>query len=1129
MANNDRRLMPYEHQLVEALGITKDEYLDFVAQQQLYNDPKQGTILDARNEVASAIALVLTIVGTILQVVAALIAEKPKSQGRTQTRDDVFAPRSGFNSLQELGNYGDPVNLIYTDTDTNPNGGVRVATSLLWSAVKSYGSSQYVKLLLLVGGGGIGFIDAKRTAFGQTSIQNLIAQKYWLYFNYNDTGPLRPIDLIDGSRDQRDPGVNSADTQNIYRIGTEIDARREDGFSHAISPSTSNRFGVYSPVPVSVSLESRFRSGNITIANNEIKAYRLNDIWGENNRDAINRPIPQNTRLLITLARTNANYDRLADEEAAEFRRAVSSAFDNASTMKLGSAKFIIESISNGSTDDGDISVELICTEAGHAPSVPYSKRRPDGSEQPGPEGQGGGTSGNAEYDRLRKDVERLLNEDQRDSEITNAKQLLDDGRIYKIDKRVFDGAVGVRNRITYTYKFVRNLSKSEKDVLRRFIQFGPLPNQFQRDTPSQFSQAPRPDATFFTKALVKVETAKYETLSACHIIDFAIKARVWRRISGRQEAYGSNEREGYPSTDNGIKNRTAMFLLKYRRRGGATFSYVPGIFVIRRASDVDHFVSLQFDSGDSGLESASYWQFEMEPIHDPIAEFLSHPLNVGAGFNFFYIENSGPRQRIGLPGTRAIFFRGRTRQSSTRLPPLNRSPRKTNEWDLFSHTADTQLQMSFDQGPEFEISAVTEQIVERFSRFESLYSGLSLVGFNMYSGRNVQDLRSISVFVTKGRRTKLLRTSGNGWGLPGFSYIPDTANGYANRAPDIFFDTIDDKRDGIGKYVDNFFAIDVEQLARSKKFCEANGLFMDGMIADFVSWRQFWADTAPFSLLELTKQDGKECLIPAVPYDRNTGAIIRQISITSLFNTGNILEGSYKEEFIDYGASTEDVIITAIYRDNERDGVFPRNNSVEVKLADTSEESAIRQTIDMSAFVTRRQQAILVAKFLCQTRRHSRRSIEFKTFPTDSFVAPGSYIYVELAQNQWNQIYTGIIEDDGRLSMPLGDSILDGTYQFLIYNPQNIGAKAIYKENVTVANGRAAALRNFSNHVFVLGKAVKNKRVFRVVEVSMDEEGEVGIKGIEHPCDKQGRSLISNGLAQVVPGLFMVDGNRET
>ena len=719
---------------------------------------------------------------------------------------------------------------------------------------------------------------------------------------------------------------------------------------------------------------------------------------------------------------------------------------------------------------------------------------------------------------------------------------------------------------------------------------------------------------------MVKIETAKYETVSPCHIVDFAIKARVWRRISGRQEVYGSKRLQGYPTTDNGIKRRSSMFIVKYKAvplegKKEEAFNYVKGIFVVRRAADVDNFVYFRFNSGEEGLDNASHWRFEIEPVFDTIAEFGNTELvGTDGKFRFFYLENGGADEAlINLGDGATIVFNGRTRIGPNKLSPLNKSPRDTNEWDLFSNTSDTQVQFSFDQGPEFIVTAVTEQIVENFDNYkdsngkQQLYSDLSLAGFNMYSGRNVQDLRSLSMFVNEGRRCRLLRTSGTvnniGWGQPDYQYLPPRktigtsemvpntsyyitvvgnsnwsvaglrktpavgevfiakaavagtgrvqAGGYANRAPDIFLDTILDGNDGIGKYSGDLFAIDLEQLAKSKKFCERNKLFMDGLIAEPESWRQFWANNAPFSLLELAKIDGREALIPGVPYHKSSGKIASKetlitVPIAALFNQGNILAGSYKEEFIDYGTSTEDVIVTIVYRDNERDGAFPKKNSVEIKLKSANEDSALRETIDASQFVTNKAQAILLGKLLCQTRRNSRRAIEFKTFPTDSYVGPSAYIYVELAQNQWDQIYSGTIGKGGELNLPLADAV-NGDYQFLMYNPNSTysegagddtcpdetednkkATNTLFKSTIAVVNGRPEALKGLEGYVFVLGKVVRGRRTFRVTEVSMDEEGEVTVRAVEHPTDEDGYSLIAEGLASNNSGLFSIDGGPE-
>ena len=166
-----RKLLPYEHQLIESLGITEDEYFEFVKVYKEYKDPKVGTALDIRNEVASTTALVLTVVGILFQVGAALLAPKPEipdiSNRRRRNREQRFAPTFGFNSTQELASYGDPVNLVYTNQ--NGKGDVRVAGSLVWSAIDNFGSAQFMRLVLALGASEIKQIDYTKTCLLYTS------------------------------------------------------------------------------------------------------------------------------------------------------------------------------------------------------------------------------------------------------------------------------------------------------------------------------------------------------------------------------------------------------------------------------------------------------------------------------------------------------------------------------------------------------------------------------------------------------------------------------------------------------------------------------------------------------------------------------------------------------------------------------------------------------------------------------------------------------------------------------------------------------------------------------------------------------------------------------------------------
>jgi len=1161
MSDKRDKLLPYEYQLIDALGITKEEYLDFVAQQQLYADAKEGTTLDIRNwEVA---AIIIAVVGIVFQVVAALIAPPPVQApqiraatptaggGVPATRDELFAPRFGFDTQQQLAAYGDPVNLVYTNTDANPEGGVRVATALIWSAVLSYGNSQLVRLMFALCAGGLGRIDEQKSAFGQTALRDLVAQNYWIYFAQNYTGFLRNSDVrpaLNGLT-VSDPTTIGPGSANPYLVRNETNSTA-DGFSHCYSPTTANTFGIYGAVPINVLIFIRNAVGDFEAAINGVQM----SVAGQDGYTA-RQIIPINTNVTIRILQASSADEGLAPEEAKDSRRVLASVFDNSGLFKFGSTKLKVISANRGDIVDGPMVVNLKAVEQGKAHSVAYGTDRFEGVNAQDATADTPLAEKRRQWEVVRTTTNDLLNQDAR-PEINSAQALLNDGRIFSyqivgysqhrsgikyrwINRGRFSYYEQYRDHWTspnYGYVYQRDITENEKNALRSYISLNPIAGD---DVLSSYRED-----IFYTKAIVRIEEASYQTVSPCNIVDFSLKARIFKRVSGRQEEYGSGRRSsGYKSADNGLKYRTAMFVLKVKRAQDNDYTHVPCVFIVRRSADIENFIYLRFNSKTSGANNAQHWQFKFEPIYDIAAEVATKPnlLNSSGETIYCVLENSGNQASILLnsslyPGARCDFV-GLV-YTSIFFPPVNQQPAGLNEWDVFSNTSDSQIQFSFDNGPEMQIAAVTEQIVDSFNNYSSLYDNLSLIGLNMYSGKSVQDLRSFSVFATQGRLCRLLRTSGTvnniAWGQPGFQYLSDSANGYANTAPDIFIDTVLDVQDGIGRHA-SVHSVDLEQLAKGKKFCETNNLFMDGVIAEPVSWRQFWAQISGFSLLELAKVGGQDVLIPAVPYVQNTGAITRQISISALFNQGNIIEESYKEEFIDYGENTQDMIVTVIYRKSNAEDTFGTNTSVDVQFTDVVESNASRKTIDASGFVTRRQQAILMAKFLCNSKRYSQRAIEFKTFPTDSPVFPGAYIYVELAHNQWDGIYTGTIEDGGKLNLPVTTTIPDGTnYSMLVYTPDGGASSTQLFTGVTVANNQArvgndfGAFQNYVGKLFVIGTVVNTKRVFRVTEVQMDEEGEVTIRAVHHATDGNGLSMISRGLAETVNGLFLIDGRSE-
>ena len=1196
-----RRLLPYEHQLIKELGISEAEYLEFAKAQFDHSRTPSDKLATPQNwEIAAA---VLTIVGILFQVGAALLAPKPElpsQQNQRRRRDQAFAPRFGFNSAQELAKYGDPVNLVYCNVNQNETGGVRVATSLVWSAVQSFGSSQFMQMMAVIGASNISpdGIALGRTAFGQMPIRQFSAQRYWLYLRQN--GILRFSDLRSGSG--TDPSRSSEPSESYTYRSNLVGTQREDGFSQAFSPSTLTKCGLYAPIPINVRYYDRDEKGKSENAELgiELDTNDLGSYWPLNRLDNTRSLVPLGHRFRMRFKSLSSNGASDVRQAASELRRTLVSNIDVASTYKLGSAHLrVVGPVDDLELDNDAINVTFECVQSGICPEEDYSTVNFKQNETEAQaeiirldaeiaelnrllttstpvlkDGVGTGAVNklneiNSLIDRIEDlrdkrwtadEIEQIANDDgstfdpvvirfaTKVEDARSRRKELQDQIDDELDKpsaqRRRDRIRDWRNEIRDINRRLKNLQAKLDEAIRQYGFNTPTGGNLRSDrkyflrqqaklqeeisqiygdannidtgatesrnqgwqnqinskiTERAYYESVLKDPEllndfFNTKCLVKIEEAAYETITPCRVVDFALKARVFKRVQGRQKQYGEVSMDNYKDSDNGTKLRSMFFWIWYRRTGGE-WRRVERIFAIRRGSDVDNYISLKFIADDN----IGNWQFKFEPIAETAAEMRQY------GFtDFAYIENAGTDQQVTGPSGGRFTFKGKLRSRDGLVAPINRNPSELDEWGLFSMRSDTQLSFSFDNGPELEIKAVTEQSTEPLTNYPSLYSNLTMLGFNIYSGQGVQDLRSMSVFVNRGKLVRQLNDDGT------YASTPNVAT---SLLPEVFLDTIIDTVDGIGQYA-KVAGIDLAALAKAKRFCLRNNLFFDGVIAEPTSWRQFWAETAPYSLLELGRIGGKETLIPAVPCD-NAGNITRTVPITAMFTAGNILEDSYKEEFIDYGSSVQDLIATVIYRNTERDGVFPRNASVDVSLKDVTEAVAIRQTFDLSQYVTNRAQAILYAKLLCQQRRHIRRNIEFRTFPTDSPLTPGAYIYVDVGQQEWQSIYSGQVESGGALNIPLTQDVPNGTYNVLLYR----SGQAVVSTSASISSNVASSLAGYEGWLFVLGTAVKAKRVFRIVEVQMDEEGEVSVRATEHPCDTSGQSLI----ADFSDGLFTV------
>lgn len=141
-----------------------------------------------------------------------------------------------------------------------------------------------------------------------------------------------------------------------------------------------------------------------------------------------------------------------------------------------------------------------------------------------------------------------------------------------------------------------------------------------------------------------------------------------------------------------------------------------------------------------------------------------------------------------------------------------------------------------------------------------------------------------------------------------------------------------------------------------------------------------------------------------------------------------------------------------------------------------------------------------MIGKLLVNQRMFTLRGAEFKTFPTNNPVEPGSYVYIDVGNESWDKYSAGKVMSGGALSAPLHDVVSNGTYSFLLYNHGSQETTSI--SSVSVSGMRASSLASYEGWMFVMGTSKPSKRVFRITEVALDEEGEVTVKAMEYPCN---------------------------
>ena len=265
-------MLPSDRYLCSLLGITEDEFIEFqaAARQHLKDNPIEGPVAGEPATTLAIISLVLSVGATAVSFLLRPSVPEQKAPGQIRrsaiTDDPVltnqsFAPRYGFDSVQNVVKLGSTIPLVYGKREVSGTkvGGVRLNMPVIWSQMLSFGTSQMLRAVFLASEADIDSFDNDLWAVGSnllkgykfdSSAQTQAASRVTVYAS-KDGGPIVESDRVfgrSGTNDQRANGGGSSATNTapqVFKVQLGASQTETAASSAVHTPASNTTFGVY--------------------------------------------------------------------------------------------------------------------------------------------------------------------------------------------------------------------------------------------------------------------------------------------------------------------------------------------------------------------------------------------------------------------------------------------------------------------------------------------------------------------------------------------------------------------------------------------------------------------------------------------------------------------------------------------------------------------------------------------------------------------------------------------------------------------------------------------------------------------------------------------------------------------
>jgi len=1118
-------MLPSDRYLCSLLGLTEEEFQSFQAdaRQYLKENPIEGPVAGLETGlvlgiVSLALSVGTTVVSLLLRPSVPEVGGGPRAIGRNNVADDPiitnqsFAPRYGFDSVQNVIKIGSTVPLVYGDRNVGGQkvGGVRINMPLVWSQMLSFGTSQMLRAVFLAGEGEIESFDNDLWAVGSNLLKNYkyttsaateVAARATIYASLG-SGAIIENDRVfgrSGTNDRRANGGGSSatsSTEEVFKVHTGSSPTETAAFSSVHTPSSSTTFGVYS------------------LIGNDL-AFKVN-------------PIVRPGVKVKQEATSGDNFTVLCPKDGPQIalRRKFRYNFASFSglTKKNGNPKNGLRSLAVGDT----VTYELF----------KESEKEITFSENNQTEES--------------KDVA---------SSVAARQAFYDEnliiGELYKIGSSI--GVCISRSPSDAVFRSEADEVGSDQSIeavfeivepgSARFYTEAHLKGAYTGSTVDNPTPVDRAVAT--TKGhLLRYAQAVVTNTRACDITEIGITSTLGGRINGLcnfKDTKTYNETDDlfcetfsntteydsdfYQSGTLSVSfKRFSIFTLQYKEIvADADDDWVDSgkIFAVRSETlqAVFNFIRLEFTTSKlrifrlrpiTGFEFRSKTSGQLYLLdanegfqHESITSYGGAAVKVAfRGKIFNYPFHNDVRSKFGEADpdlvtsyTKSVES-GEPAETFQSLSAVDTSigTGYASMIDEFISCAEDfvyeEITTSCESGPENKISYVNEIVTGQTGS----YSNLALVGINIRSSTEWQQFTQFSGYVKQGIKSRRLDSYSS---LP-FNPTPQ----HLYRFPEVLLDLMTNDRYGMGDLIKDEM-IDLATFKEANDWCSDRGYYFNGVIADQANIRQYAADLAATHLLYFAEINGQFTLKPALPV---SGATFAAADIKGLFTVGNILEDSYQIEYLN-PEDREPIEVSATYREERSssdlasEGAFATVKEVLVKEASYTPLDTV--SLDMTDYCTQRSHAIDAAKFIIRTRRLTDHVVRFKVTHESVYnnIAPGDYINVAMDATEYSDFSNGVVTGAGDLVT--SEAFADGSYSVFAWDPDSGSDPSVQTLVVTGSGTRATP----TGIIFTEIKSSQESRTYQVEQITADQDGTFTIEALHMPVTGAGVPLVADGF----------------